>query len=216
MSSKSMVSYWDGDSWEAFDDSGGNSLLFDLSIIDTIGTPRRALVSIINNSPNPQANSGASAKGPFTGVLGNFTPIKIVDKDTGELYFYGAATSVEDEFSISDGMFLIIEAFDYLFEFKNQSTSGDMSYRQIANDRGLVATLNDASGGLDDSETEITLTDTSELFRGMRTTFASNDEDMIITEINSATSIDVVRGVNGEYDTHSNGAALYEAATPIY
>ena len=213
MATKSMVSYWDGDSWEDFDDSSGVSQLFDLSIVDTVGTSRRAVATIINNSSNPQANSGASAKGPFTGVLGNFTPIKIRDISSGEIYFYGATTSVEDEFSVSDGMYLVVEAVDYLFELRAQNTLGDVSFRQIANDRALVATLNEA---LDSSETEITVTDTSELFIGMRITFAGNDEDMIITEINSGTSIDVVRGVNGEFDTHSSGAAMFEAATPVY
>ena len=213
MATKSMVSYWDGDSWEDFDDASGNSQLFDLSIVDTIGASRRAVATIINNSSNPQANSGASAKGPFTGVLGNFTPLKIRDKDSGEIYFYGVTTSSEDEFSVSDGMYLVIEAVDYLYELKAQTTLGDKSFRQIANDRALVATLNE---DLDNSETEITVTDTSELFRGMRITFASNDEDMIITEINGDTSIDVVRGVNSEFDTHSSGAAMFEAATPVF
>ena len=213
MATKSMVSYWDGDSWEDFDDSSGVSQLFDLSIVDTAGTSRRAVATIINNSSNPQANSGASAKGPFTGVLGNFTPLKIRDTSSGEIYFYGVTTSVEDEFSVSDGMYLVIEAVDYLHELRAQNTLGDTSFRQIANDRTLVATLNEA---LDSSETEITVTDTSELFRGMRITFAGNDEDMIITKINSSTSIDVVRGVNGEFDTHSSGAAMSEAATPVY
>ena len=213
MTTKSMVSYWDGDSWEDFDDASGNSQLFDLSIVDTIGASRRAVATIINNSSNPQANSGASAKGPFTGVLGNFTPLKIRDKDSGEIYFYGITTSSEDEFSVSDGMYLVIEAVDYLYELKAQTTLGDKSFRQIANDRALVATLNE---DLDNSETEITVTDTSELFRGMRITFASNDEDMIITEINGDTSIDVVRGVNSEFDTHSSGAAMFEAATPVF
>jgi len=213
VATKSMVSYWDGDSWEDFDDASGNSQLFDLSIVDTIGASRRAVATIINNSSNPQANSGASAKGPFTGVLGNFTPLKIRDKDSGEIYFYGVTTSSEDEFSVSDGMYLVIEAVDYLYELKAQTTLGDKSFRQIANDRALVATLNE---DLDNSETEITVTDTSELFRGMRITFASNDEDMIITEINGDTSIDVVRGVNSEFDTHSSGAAMFEAATPVF
>ena len=214
MATKSMVSYWDGDSWEDFDDSSGVSQLFDLSIVDTVGTSRRVVATIINNSPNPQANSGASAKGPFTGVLGNFTPLKIRDTSSGEIYFYGVTTSVEDEFSVSDGMYLVIEAVDYLHELRAQNTLGDTSFRQIANDRALVATLNE---DLDNSETEITVTDTSELFRGMRITFAGNDEDMIITQINdSSNTINVVRGVNGEFDTHSNGAAMSEAATPVY
>ena len=156
----------------------------------------------------------ASAKGPFTGVLGNFTPLKIRDTSSGEIYFYGVTTSVEDEFSVSDGMYLVIEAVDYLHELRAQNTLGDTSFRQIANDRALVATLNE---DLDNSETEITVTDTSELFRGMRITFAGNDEDMIITQINdSSNTINVVRGVNGEFDTHSNGAAMSEAATPVY
>ena len=212
MASKSIVSYWDGDSWEDFAVSGV-SRLYDLSILDTLGAPRRAVATIVNNSANPQSNSAASAKGPFTGVLGDFTPLKIRDQDTGELYFYGAVTKVEEEFSVSDGMYLIIEAQDYLFELRESNTTGQNSLRQIANDRPLVATLNEA---LDNSETEITVTNTDELFIGMRITFASNDEEMIITEINSSTSIDVVRGVNGEFDTHSSSAAMFEAATPVY
>ena len=213
MASKSIVSYWDGDSWEDFS-VGGVSRLYDLSIVDTLGAPRRAVATIINNSSNPQSNSASSSKGPFTGVIGDFTPLKIRDQDTGELYFYGAVTGVEEEFSVSDGMHLVIEAYDYLFELKEQNTSGQNSLRQIANDRALIATLNE---DLDSSETAIDVTNTDELFIGMRITFASNDEEMIITEINdSSNTINVVRGVNGEFDTHSNGAAMFEAATPVY
>jgi hypothetical protein len=212
MATKSMASYWDGDSWEDFSISSV-SRVYNLVIVDTLGKPRAAKITISNNSSNPQSNSAASSKGPFTGLVEDFTPIKIRDTDTGECYFYGAATKVTEEFSTSDGMFLVIEATDYLFELRDQTTTGRSSFRQIANDRALIATLNE---DLDNSETAITVTNTDELQIGMRITFASNDEDMIITEIVSSTVINVVRGVNGEFDTHSNGAAMFEAATPIY
>ena len=207
--SKSIVSYWDGDSWEDFAVSGVTRL-YSMVISDSMNTPRIANLVISNHSTNPQANSG-SAKGPYTGVVGDFTPIKIRDKDSGEIYFYGAATRVRDDFSQDSGMLLRIKAEDYLFELRDQVSAGKLSFRQIANDRALVATLNEP---LDNSETEITVTDTTELFPGMRITFASNDEEMLITEINSGTSIDVVRGVNGEFDTHSSSAAMFESATP--
>ena len=208
--SKSIVSYWDGDSWEDFAVSGVTRL-YSMVLSDSMNTPRIANIVISNHSTNPQANSGGSAKGPYTGVVGDFTPIKIRDKDSGEIYFYGAATRVRDDFSEDSGMLLRIKAEDYLFELRDQVSAGKLSFRQIANDRALVATLNEA---LDNSETEITVTDTTELFPGMRITFASNDEEMLITEINSGTSIDVVRGVNGEFDTHSSSAAMFESATP--
>jgi hypothetical protein len=208
--SKSIASYWDGDSWEDFAVSGVTRL-YAMTISDSMNTPRIVNLVISNHSTNPQANSGGSAKGPYTGVVGDFTPIKIRDKDSGEIYFYGAATRVRDDFSEDSGMLLRIKAEDYLFELRDQVSAGKLSFRQIANDRALVATLNEA---LDNSETEITVTDTTELFPGMRITFASNDEEMLITKINSGTSIDVVRGVNGEFDTHSSSAAMFESATP--
>ena len=137
MASKSIASYWDGDSWEDFSVSGA-SRVYNLVITDTLGKPRLAKITISNNSSNPQSNSAASAKGPFTGLVSDFTPIKIRDKDTGECYFYGAAIKVAEEFSVSDGMFLVIEASDYLFELKDQTTTGKSSFRQIANDRALI------------------------------------------------------------------------------
>jgi len=209
--SKSIASYWDGDSWEDFAVSGVTRL-YSMTISDSMNTPRIVNLVISNHSTNPQANSGGSAKGPYTGVVGDFTPIKIRDKDSGEIYFYGAATRVRDDFSQDSGMLLRIKAEDYLFELRDQVSAGKLSFRQIANDRALVATLNE---DLDSSETAIDVTNTDEFFPGMRITFASNDEEMIITEINdSSNTINVVRGVNGEFDTHSNGAAMFESATP--
>ena len=96
--SKSIASYWDGDSWEDFAVSGVTRL-YAMTISDSMNTPRIVNLVISNHSTNPQANSGGSAKGPYTGVVGDFTPIKIRDKDSGEIYFYGAATRVRDDFS---------------------------------------------------------------------------------------------------------------------
>ena len=92
--SKSIVSYWDGDSWEDFTVSS-KSRVISLSLTDTLQTGMSAQIRISNPSANPLANSGASAKGPFTGVVDDFTPIKIRDQDTNQVYFYGMAVDVE-------------------------------------------------------------------------------------------------------------------------
>ena len=112
--SSSIVSYWDGDSWEDFVVSS-TSRLISLTLTDTLQTGMSAQIRISNPSSNPLANSGGSAKGPFTGVVDDFTPIKIRDKDTNHVYFYGMAVDVEEKFDNAFGMIINIVAEDQLF-----------------------------------------------------------------------------------------------------
>mgnify|MGYP003133149108 CR=1 FL=1 len=209
--SSSIVSYWDGDSWEDFVVSS-TSRLISLTLTDTLQTGMSAQIRISNPSSNPLANSGGSAKGPFTGVVDDFTPIKIRDKDTNHVYFYGMAVDVEEKFDNAFGMIINIVAEDQLFELRDNSTKGSYSYMINADTVTLEATAGEA---IDSSETTITVSDTSEMFAGMRIKIDS--EEMSILDVADATTIEVVRAANATTAaTHSDGAAILEAAPELH
>ena len=209
--SSSIVSYWDGDSWEDFVVSS-TSRLISLTLTDTLQTGMSAQIRISNPSSNPLANSGGSAKGPFTGVVDDFTPIKIRDKDTNHVYFYGMAVDVEEKFDNALGMIINIVAEDQLFELRDNSTKGVYSYDINADVVTLEATLDE---DLDTSETQIDVSNSREFFVGQR--IKIDNEEMYVTAIDSATSIDVFRAANATTAaTHSDGAAISEAQAKLH
>ena len=209
--SSSIVSYWDGDSWEDFVVSS-TSRLISLNITDTLQTGMSAQIRISNPSTNPLANSGGSAKGPFTGVVDDFSPIKIRDKDTNHVYFYGMAVDVEEKFDNAFGMVINIVAEDALFELRDNSTKGSYSYMINADTVALEAT---AGEPIDSSETTITVSDTSEMFAGMRIKIDS--EEMSILDVTDATTIEVLRAANATTAaTHSDGVAISDAAPELH
>ena len=209
--SSSIVSYWDGDSWEDFVVSS-TSRLISLNITDTLQTGMSAQIRISNPSTNPLANSGGSAKGPFTGVVDDFSPIKIRDKDTNHVYFYGMAVDVEEKFDNAFGMVINIVAEDALFELRDNSTKGSYSYMINADTVALEATAGEA---IDSSETTITVSDTSEMFAGMRIKIDS--EEMSILDVTDATTIEVLRAANATTAaTHSDGVAISDAAPELH
>jgi len=209
--SSSIVSYWDGDSWEDFVVSS-TSRLISLTLTDTLQTGMSAQIRISNPSTNPLANSGGSAKGPFTGVVDDFTPIKIRDKDTNHVYFYGMAVDVEEKFDNALGMIINIVAEDQLFELRDNSTKGVYSYDINADVVTLEATLGE---DLDTSETQIDVSNSREFFVGQR--IKIDNEEMYVTAIDSATSIDVFRAANATTAaTHSDGAAISEAQAKLH
>ena len=209
--SSSIVSYWDGDSWEDFVVSS-TSRLISLTLTDTLQTGMSAQIRISNPSTNPLANSGGSAKGPFTGVVDDFTPIKIRDKDTNHVYFYGLAVDVEEKFDNALGMIINIVAEDALFELRDNSTKGSYSYMINADTVTLEATAGEA---IDSSETTITVSDSSEMFAGMRIKIDS--EEMSILDVTDATTIEVVRAANATTAaTHSDGATILDSAPELH
>ena len=76
MASKQMVSYWNGSAWVDFSTSS-NSDLINFSYAEVLGSPTAIQLRISNPSSDPFANSGSSSKGPYSGVIIDFTPIKI-------------------------------------------------------------------------------------------------------------------------------------------
>lgn len=86
----SMLSYWDGDSWEnVIQTNTTTSAIHSLSIIDEISTPKAAIIQILNTSPNIFSGSGANSKGPYTGVFTNFMPVRIIDDESKDIIFTG-------------------------------------------------------------------------------------------------------------------------------
>ena len=124
-----MTSYWNGSAWVDFvSPSTTVSATVSATINDNLGQPKRAIIRISNQSDNPYANSGANSKGPYTGVLGDFTPIKMRDGDTNEVIFYGFADKTNETYEQGVGMLIDIEAVDHLALLMYSRTDNAYSY----------------------------------------------------------------------------------------
>ena len=129
-SSRAIISYWNGSAWVDMNISGtSTTAIRGLTINDHLHAPQTAHIKISNQSSNPFSNSGSSSKGPFTGVLGDFTPIKIRDGSSYRVIFYGVVTGTTEEFDQNQGMILRVEATDYLLELKDNTTKAAYNYR---------------------------------------------------------------------------------------
>jgi len=129
-SSRAIISYWNGSAWVDMNVSGtSTTAIRGLTINDHLHAPQTAHIKISNQSSNPFSNSGSSSKGPFTGVLGDFTPIKIRDGSSYRVIFYGVVTGTTEEFDQNQGMILRVEATDYLLELKDNTTKAAYNYR---------------------------------------------------------------------------------------
>ena len=214
MASKQIGSYWNGSAWVDFTTSG-NSDLINMSYTEALGTPTAIHLRFSNPSSNPFANSGASSKGPYTGVITDFMPIKVRDSDSGHLIFYGAATNVNEIFDDTFGMVLDINAEDYLFELRDNSTRGAYGYTIGPSDETLEAEL---AVSLNDADTTFTVTDTSEMF--ITGFIKIESEIMKVIKINSATSVTVIREQQSTsaaaHDGSSTALAISEPTAPIY
>ena len=214
MASKQIVSYWNGSAWVDFTTSS-NSDLINMSYTEALGTPTAIHLRISNPSSDPFANSGASSKGPYTGVITDFMPIKVRDSDSGHLIFYGAATDVNEIYDDTFGMVLDVNAEDYLFELRDNSTRGAYGYTIGPSDETLEAEL---AVSLNDADTTFTVTDTSEMF--ITGFIKIESEIMKVIKINSATSITVIREQQSTsaaaHDGSSTALAISEPTAPIY
>ena len=124
-----MTSYWNGSAWVNFvSPSTTVSATVSASINDNLGQPKKAIIRISNQSDNPYANSGANSKGPYTGVLGDFTPIKMQDGDTNEVIFYGFADKTNETYEQGVGMIIDVEAVDHLALLMYSRTDNAYSY----------------------------------------------------------------------------------------
>ena len=214
MASKQTASYWNGSAWVDFTTSS-NSDLINMSYSEALGTPTAIHLRISNPSSDPFANSGASSKGPYTGVITDFMPIKVRDSDSGHLIFYGAATDVNEIYDDTFGMVLDVNAEDYLFELRDNSTRGAYGYTIGPSDETLEAEL---AVSLNNSDTTFTVTDTSEMF--ITGFIKIESEIMKVTKINSATSVTVTRAQQStsaaSHDGSSTALAISEPTAPIY
>jgi len=123
-----MTSYWNGSAWADFvSPSTSVSATLSTSINDSLGQPKKAQIRISNQSDNPFANSGSS-KGPYTGVIGDFTPIKMRDGDTNEVIFYGFAEKTAETYQQGTGMVIDIDAVDHLQLLTYTRTDNSYSY----------------------------------------------------------------------------------------
>ena len=123
-----MTSYWNGSAWVNFvSPSTDDSATLSTTINDSLGRPKKALIRISNQSDNPFANS-SSSKGPYTGVLGDFTPIKMRDGDTNEVIFYGFAEKTDESYQQGLGMIIDVDAVDHLALLSFSRTDNAYSY----------------------------------------------------------------------------------------
>ena len=147
-SAASMLSYWDGDSWEnVIQTNTTTSAIHSLSIIDEISTPKAAIIQILNTSPNIFSGSGANSKGPYTGVFTNFMPVRIIDDESKDIIFYGVVYGVKESLDETFGMMITLTCRDYLVELRDNISNGEVGYNIDASvsTSNVVTNFNDSN-----------------------------------------------------------------------
>ena len=125
-----MTSYWNGSAWvDMVNPSTTNSASVGFSVQDIIGLPRMCQIRVQNSSSTPFSNSGSTSKGPFTGLLGDFMPIKVTDTDTNDILFYGLIKDVVESYANDFGQVIDIVGEDYLMELRDNSTKNAYGYK---------------------------------------------------------------------------------------
>ena len=147
-----MTSYWNGSAWADFvSPSTDDSATLSTTITDSLGKPKKAMIRISNQSVNPFANSGSS-KGPYTGVIGDFTPIKMRDGDTNEVIFYGFAEKTAETYQQGLGMVIDIDAVDHLQLLSYNRTTNAYSYNINPSSAVLADSIRNTDTKDDDKE----------------------------------------------------------------
>ena len=127
---RSIASYWNGSAWvDIFVDGTTSSAIISFDLEETVASPTLAVMRISNRSADPGNANAASAKGPFTGVLTDFMPIKVRDGDSQRVMFYGIVYSVKEVYDNSYGMVIEVQCRDYLTELRDNTTDGAYGYK---------------------------------------------------------------------------------------
>tara|TARA_R110002020_G_scaffold76634_1_gene194077 strand:- start:116 stop:3964 length:3849 start_codon:yes stop_codon:yes gene_type:complete len=114
--------------------SSSISAISNLEVIDELGVPTVAYIDLINSSGNAYSGSVFTEKGPLTDLFDDFLPVRVIDPETGFIFFSGFVTDSDDKFSWNaGGMALRLECKDYLEELKN-SPSEEWSGFKIETD----------------------------------------------------------------------------------
>jgi len=96
------------------------------NIVDKLYTPKKATLTISNRPVRPFSDNAATAgtQGPWTGKVGQFTRIKIVDGLSRQIYFVGFAFDIQDSLGA-----LTIKAYDNLNELRDLTTANKPDFR---------------------------------------------------------------------------------------
>jgi len=100
--------------------SSSITAIVNFELIDALGVPTVAYITLVNTSGDPYSGATFSQKGPFTDTFDNFLPVRVIDQDTGFILFSGIVVDADEQFSWgAGGMVLRLECKDYIEELKN-------------------------------------------------------------------------------------------------
>ena len=106
----------------------GSSDLIEMRLSHSLNRTQSAKIKLRNGSKNPLGINATQAAGLYNNTLGDFTPIKIFDTNSGQIYFYGVTLSYNEVHSPIYGMIAEIEAEDFLTEIKATPTKGATAF----------------------------------------------------------------------------------------
>ena len=118
-----------------------SSAVISFDLEETVASPTLAVMRVSNRSADPGNANAASSKGPFTGVLTDFMPVKVRDGDSQRVMFYGIVYSVKEVYDNSYGMVIEVQCRDYLIELRDNTTDGAYGYNidtTVANNSSLT------------------------------------------------------------------------------
>ena len=109
----SIVEYWNGSAWVQANTNAGSSAVIRIDIVDKLGNPRVANITVLNPSANP-FGSGADTYGPLTDIFIEFTPIRVIETTANVVLFSGKVYSSTQEYDLGMGQVIKIYAKMYI------------------------------------------------------------------------------------------------------
>tara|TARA_R110002020_G_scaffold191477_1_gene391300 strand:- start:68 stop:2347 length:2280 start_codon:yes stop_codon:yes gene_type:complete len=131
---KSNFEYWNGSAWVKAVTPASNSALLDLTMTEKMGQPVGLEARILNRAPNAFSADAAKYAGNLSGVFTDFQRVRVIEKDTYVILFYGRIYSIEEKHDFQYGNVILLECFDAMQELKDNVTDG---YPDISIDKDL-------------------------------------------------------------------------------
>ena len=94
-----------------------------MHLADTIGNPRKAMVTIVNRPRQIGSSTANERKGRFTGVFTDFQNVRLRDADNGTILLAGKLYDIDEKFDFKYGTTIVLDIRDNVEELKHTRTA---------------------------------------------------------------------------------------------
>ena len=145
--------YWktalDPDDWASVSATQGTDInpITAVHIVDTIGNPRKAQVTIVNRPRQMGSSTANERKGRFTGVFTDFQSVRLRDPETGTILLAGKIYNADEKFDFQFGTSIVLDIRDAVQELIDTRTAHWPDKEQTGNSTTRSGLITDIIAG---------------------------------------------------------------------